>query len=437
MPRSPVAASPRTRVISIFSTNTSLPNRPSEPLSTMLDFGFLERFMTDSAGLLPRVILHERVDAEGFSGTRKVAVEQLTCTVLSTPREDTLVLLVAEIDSSAAAADLSDYVTHMHVDRDRLELLGGPLTTWLAERLPVGDGFRIGYAHHLILADGELATKLLAEPGDRSALVAELMTYRAAGRGKVAAPKAPEAINDPGQSMIAHGRSLTVAAGWSSTIHNGLVLVATSMISAFAVLRRARLRAFDALQDDLRSAADSLAEAREVHARLATELGEVQLDLSFGVEAYIDSVLIPDSRLDVYRESLHAVAGMDSGLANTSRMVERLGSVVAARSTVLASAEQSLQERRDRMLTTMVAVGSMIAIPPALLLAYFGSSTSDITGERSIFDLSVYWPAYLLAWAPFTGLLVIGWLARRRVRATRQLLPGLGEPAPGTPRRRR
>ena len=125
-----------------------------------------------------------------------------------------------------------------------------------------------------------------------------------------------------------------------------------------------------------------------------------------------------------FRSSLHDLVGVDTALANTSRMVERLGAVIQSRSAVLATATQEVRERQDRLLTVFFALVSILAIPPTLVLAFFGVSSNDVDSRLSLFDVHRYWPAYVLAWVPFTTLLVVGLLLRRRVRARGSQLTG-------------
>ena len=86
-------------------------------------------------------------------------------------------------------------------------------------------------------------------------------------------------------------------------------------------------------------------------------------------------------------------------------------------------------EDRAGLFNVMLAVGSLIALPPSLLLAFFGVASVDIDPARSILDLGRYWVAYGLAWLPFAGLLAVGFLMRRRIR-DRPRLGGVGEPIP-------
>jgi hypothetical protein len=109
--------------------------------------------------------------------------------------------------------------------------------------------------------------------------------------------------------------------------------------------------------------------------------------------------------------------GLTDALGNTSRMLERLQSVISARVSALTAAAQEQEEQRHRVISSVIAVGSLIALPPTLLLAFFGVNAPEVDQNASIFDLGRYWPAYALAWLPFLALVTAGFLPLRRLRS--------------------
>ncbi|MGC0399133.1 Mg2+ and Co2+ transporter CorA [Streptomyces sp. SAI-126] len=215
-------------------------------------------------------------------------------------------------------------------------------------------------------------------------------------------------------------------------MENGLILVAVGMISALAVLQRTRLAAFETMRANERAAAESPYEIRRLISRLSDGVNELQLDLAFGVEAYVDSLLIPEMVMEAFQSSLRDALGIPDSLDNSARMVERLTSVISARSAALSAQLAERDDRRDRTVSALVAVATGIALPPTLLLAFFGANASDVDNRRSIFDAH-YLPAYLLAWLPFIALAAIGYLLLRRVsRRSGPLLatPRVNRPVP-------
>lgn len=235
-------------------------------------------------------------------------------------------------------------------------------------------------------------------------------------------------------TVSALGRGVSVQTGWAPHVENGLAVVALCMVSALSVLQRTRLAAFDVMRANEQAPTDSPAEIRTLISRLSAGVNELQLDLAFGVEAYVDSLLIPEMVTERFQSSLRDTLGVRDSLDNSARMVERLTSVINARSAALDAALAERAERRDRTVSGLVAAATLIALPPTLLLAFFGVNGTDVDDHHSIFDLREYGTAYLVAWLPFVALVLIGWLLlRRAARRSRTLLTGPGDaraPAP-------
>jgi hypothetical protein len=140
----------------------------------------------------------------------------------------------------------------------------------------------------------------------------------------------------------------------------------------------------------------------------------MQLDLGFGVEQYLDSILMPEYIIEAYQRSMSEALGLRTGLQDSSRMLDRRGSVIQARRTALEAADQDQVDRRDRVFSTILAVGTLLALPPTLLLSFFALNPGP---RKSIFDFRGHLGAYLLAWIPFILLVVVGYVLRRRIRS--------------------
>lgn len=371
--------------------------------------------------------------------------------VLVTPRSDPLLVLDLELPGEATTHQVAALLATTCFERERLTVAGRPVLPWLAGEFPLPAPVEFGgNVHQCVFAGGTLGDHLLATMLEPAPAVTTIV-YRntvSPDRGSQLGIRAPAALNNPGESLVAHGRGVSLAVGWSRPVQNVFALAATTIVSALGVLRRTRGLAFEALELNRTAQLASTDDARRLVTQLSSRLGEVQLDLSFGVEAYADSVLIPEQLVDSFHTSMREAAQLDTGLTNTSRMVDRLAAVIRARAAVLDAATQDERERRSRVFNVMLAVGSLIALPPSLLLAFFGVTSPDVDQARSILDLGRYWLVYGLAWLPFAALLLAGFLLRRRIRASSRLvelddqdgdLPGtLAVPAPraGTGTRR-
>jgi hypothetical protein len=172
--------------------------------------------------------------------------------------------------------------------------------------------------------------------------------------------------------------------------------------------------------------------------QLSERLNDMQLDLSFGVEAHIDSILIPEIVPDAFQASLNDAVQMPQSLDNTSRMLQRVSAVIEARRSQLEAEKNEREaaknkreatknehlEHRNRIGAIIVGTGSLLALPPGLLLTYFG-----IASKPEIFDFRSYWPAYLVVWLPFVLLATIGGFFYSRSRGQITNHNGRGEDA--------
>ena len=96
----------------------------------------------------------------------------------------------------------------------------------------------------------------------------------------------------------------------------------------------------------------------------------------------------------------------------SAQMLDRLAAVIQARGLALDAAFQEDAERRDQLLSRLLGVGTLLAVPPALLLAYFALGPA---AANSVLDVRAHWGAYLIAWVPFIVLVGSAWLGRRRI----------------------
>lgn len=437
MPVSDVSRSPETWVLCIYDLTPRVRfDQPAgTPLGQVFDYGRFQRHVDASARLLPRVAYRRdlppaALDVTG-DGPTPYQLDGVTALVLVTPRGDPLLVLKVSLPGELDATGVAGFLAASCFERERLTVSGRPLLAWLGDQLGLAAPFQFGRnVHQCVFPGGQLCEDLLQATasrgvGDRLPPAVTTIVYRAtvsADRGSQLGVRVPRALNNPGETLVAHGRGVSLIAGWSAQVENVLALAATTIVAAIGVLHRTRDLAFDALELNRSTQLVSTGDARELVSALSGRLNELQLDLSFGVEAYVDSVLIPDLLVDSFQASMRMAADLNTGLTNTSRMVDRLATVIRARAAVLDAATQDEQERRSRVFNVLLAAGSLIALPPSLLLAFFGVTSPDVDPARSVLDLDRYWLAYGLAWLPFAALLLAGFLLRRRIRRGSRLV---------------
>jgi hypothetical protein len=439
---SDTAMSPRhqTRVLLVFGLTNRLADAvgASRPLHTLMAFGRFEPHIEDAAWLLPRVLLEERFPGQPLAladAAEPLALADLTLLVGVTPRCDLILVVDGVLADGATSDEITKLLYTTCVHRWRMTLDDEPILECVRGRIeasgqPVPEDLRFGrHVHQMVFAGGALLGQVLGDESSAEVLpVVSDLVYR----GAVGAPLAihrPLPLNHPGRLMVAHGRGVSVVAGWAVHMENMLALMAVNLTSALGVLQRARHNAFGALSLHEDSAPESITEARTIVGQLAADLNDVQLDLSFGVEAYTDTLLIPEQLPEAFQCSLRDAAGLNDGLRNTSQMLERLQSVIQTRLSALDTAVKEQQERRSRAFSGMIAAGTLIALPPTLLLAFFGANSLEVDENRSVLDLSHYWIAYLLAWLPFTALVLVGFATMRRTTTSFRQIPAHAMPS--------
>ncbi|MFE6281887.1 hypothetical protein [Streptomyces sp. NPDC057877] len=404
------------------------------------DFGRFAPHLLTSEAVLPVPVLSEHPAPAALAlpgGDAHPALAAVRILLVTTPRGDATLLLDCEFTDRTEPAALAAWLAATCFDRERITLHDRPLLTVLGERLALPEPLAFGQnVHQLVFPGGPLLDGLLtaARGGDPQRLAGPLGEIIYRGRLRAATAPPPN-LHHHGVTLSAHGRGVSVQAGWAPHVENGLMLVALGLVSALAALQRTRLAAFAMMRANEQAPVDSPTEVRALISRLSAGVNELQLDLAFGVEAYVDSLLVPEMLMEGFQTSLGDALGIRACLDNSARMVERLTSVINARSAALDAALAERDERRDRTVSALVAAATLIALPPTLLLAFFGVNGTDVDEGRSILDLEAYGPAYALAWLPFVALAAVGYaLLRRAGRRSGALLTPPDEarlPVPG------
>jgi hypothetical protein len=413
----------RTRVLLLFSLSGRLRPRNTAlgALVDRYDYGRFTSHLMTSQDVLPVPVLDEQVAPRRLRlphGDHGLGLASSRILVVTTPRGDATLVVDCVFAGETTAGDLAVWLASTCFDRERIELDDRPLLQTLAAPLggrPLALGQNV---HQLVFPGGRLQRELLSADEARKAVLLNEIVYRGRMPWNPATPYdaslAPH-VRNHGLTLSALGRGVSVQTGWAPHVENGLVLVAVAMISALSVLQRARLAAFAMMKANEQALTDSPTEIRSLISRLSAGVNELQLDLAFGVEAYVDSLLIPEMVTEAFQSSLRDALGIRDSLENSARMVERLTSVISARSAALDAELAERDDRRDRTVSGLVAAATLIALPPTLLLAFFGVNGTNVDEHRSILDVRAYGTAYALAWLPFVVLVVIGWILLRRV----------------------
>jgi hypothetical protein len=409
----------RSRIVCVYGLSPQLPGTPAEThqLSDLFAFGRFSPHVESASSLLPRPVF----SADGVGIELPGNVPELghsRVALLVTPRNDSALVLDAPVREDPDAEDVAKLLEITCLKRDQLRIHGLPILDWLRDKaeatgLQLPANLELGRNVHQCVFPGGSLLKGIRD-GDRL----WRLVYR------VAAPTEPDReigifrpphLNYPGLAVVGHGRGVAVVAGFAESVENAYILISIMFITGLDVLRRTRHDLFDAITAASKSPITSDAKVRNLISQLPAQLNELQLDLEFGVESYLDSTLLPEFVIETFQQSLCEAMGVRVGLEHSSRMLDRLTSVINAQRLALDAAAQEQTERRDRLFSGLLAAGSIMALPPALLLAFFALTPETRT---SMFNLRAHWAAYLLAWLPFILLIFIGWILRRRIRTS-------------------
>lgn len=408
----------RTRIVCVYGLSAPVPGSPGpdkpRPVTDVYRFDRFSRHITDASDLLPRPVIVSEVNIE-FPG-HSLDLRSALAVLLVAPRGDAALVVDAEMNGDQTAQRVAEVLDVTCQERESLRVDGKTVTEWLRDeagkqRAGPLDGLTLGRnVHQCVFPGGALLKSILQ--GDTYWRLIYRISAPYEPEQHTGTFRQPQELNYPEYVAVGHGRGVSVISGFARSWENTFALVAIMSITALGVLHRSRRSLFETMKNAGEPSATRTDRTRNEISRLAAQLNELQLDLEFGVEPYLDSVLIPESFVEAFQRSLCEAMGVPSGLEHSSRMLERLSSIIQVRRAELDAAIQEQAEKMDKRFSLVLALGTVFALPPALLLAYF---TLGSGGSRTL-DPHVHLVAYLVAFVPFIVLVVIGVALRNWIR---------------------
>ena len=154
---------------------------------------------------------------------------------------------------------------------------------------------------------------------------------------------------------------------------------------------------------------------------LVDELGNLELDLSFSVETSADlGLLIPSLRIESFHRELYRVMELPARASTVSQMFVRLDGSIRSELRAIDIRERREEDEKRLHGAIAVSVLSVIGVPLGFIVAFFGINAVEVKNTRSLFDLSYYLDAYIiaivLALIPVVVFFVLHRKAWRRVR---------------------
>jgi len=395
-----------------------------------LKLGRLERFYRGSGGQTPNVLHYADyrfADVETNLANGSVEIARCRVWLFHLPHGALVAGLTldfsAELTGTIGLLEDSYYST--------LTIAGSSLLEQCRERRPdlepiLADACLASHTHQLLFlgknSNGLLPQRRLPFAEKRHQDILQRLVYRAdlPYRSEHSRMQFPAEPNRRPGSMVAVSPYVSVILGQQDYIENGMLLSAVQAIGSAHLVSRIRADAYEAL-DTLRRQESTdvpLSTRRRRLARLSDRLSRLELDLSFGAEAYENlGSLVPSLRLTDYHRVIFQALEIPIETTTTGKMLERLSKAIEAASSSVKFAER----RRDdhRRLKWSVAAGfiSVVAITLGIAFGFFGSSASEVNPRSSLFNWDEYRGLYLFIAAVIlvgVAVFVATWLLTRR-----------------------
>ncbi|MFC7548956.1 hypothetical protein [Plantactinospora sp. GCM10030261] len=385
------------RITNIYGTRWENVRHPGDAgtLSRHLRFGRLGRYVDQAQDQLPYVAERLVLDPARLSFQRWTADGRLTGARLWSvylPSGQAVIALTLDVTAGPVETIelLEDcYYLDVTVDGTRLESfaceratddgVSCPSQTFEPER------------HQIVFAD--------TFPGDEAEDITQKLIYRSdlPYRREFSAITYPAELNRRPGTTVAVGPYVSVLTGQQDYIENCAFVSAAQAVGSWVRLRWIRDDAYEDLRLFRRSEPGrrSLANRRRTLERMANQLGELELELSYSVESTADlEILVPSLRVAGYHNALFDCMGLRQKADTVGRMLQRLDRTIRAELTAIESIERRADD--ERRLRWAIAVGflSTVGLPVTLVLAFFGVNAKEVDARFSMFDPR-YLPLYL------------------------------------------
>jgi len=396
----------KVRITNLYATPWHLADAATAgDLSDYLRMGRLDGYYRLSANQLPRVLRREDLDTRALKFRRWQHGDDVTGARIWLFRLPSGQIVTAlSLDASCDLADTIDLLEDCYY---------GDVA--IAE-VPVED-----HAHGLAAqlgADGSSERSFLPErhqivfssvpaPDDYDDLVQRLV-YRAdlPYRKEYSAIRYPSELNRRPGSLAAVGPYVSVLCGHQDYVENAVFASAIQGVAAAAQLRVIRHAAYADVRlfRGLEGTPGTTRDRRLALERIADQLGDLELELSYSVEATADlGLLVPSLRVESFHSALYESIGLAQKAVTVGRMLHRLGAAISAELTSIESIERRVDDNRRVRYAVAVGFVSAVAIPASLILAFLGINASQVNSNRSMFS-----DHYLGMYLGIAALIVIG-----------------------------
>jgi hypothetical protein len=377
------------RITNVYATPWhSADSVAPDDLAGYLKLGRLERYYRQSAEQLPRVLLRAELEPADLKFSRWCDGARLTGVRIWLFRLPSgQVVAGLSLDARCTFLDTIDvledcYYCDVLVGDEPLEqhihaMAAGLGADGSAEREFLSERHQMVFDHEPV-SDGceDLVQRLIYRID---------LPYRK----EYSSIRYPAELNRRPGWLTAVGPYVSVVCGHQGYVENAIFASAVIEVAAAAQLRAIRHSANADVQmfRDFGSSAGGTKARRRTLERIADRLGDLQLELSYSVEATADlGLIVPSLRAESFHHALYESIGLAGKATTVGHMLDRLGSAISAELTAIESIER--REDENRRLRYAVAVGfvSAVAIPVGLILAFLGINASQVETTRSMFS---------------------------------------------------
>jgi len=396
--RGPAGASVnrKIRVTNLYVTPWHLADDTvGRPLPDYLRLWRFEQYYRQSGDQLPQVLAREALDASKLRFERWQHADSTLAAwmwLLRLPSGQVVAALT--VDATCELIELVDlledcYFVDVHIGAESAE----DRAHAMAARLGADGSSERSFLQerHQIVFGAEPA------PDDCDDLVQRLI-YRTdlPYRKEYSAIRYPAELNRRPGWLAAVGPYVSVVCGHSGFIENAIFTSAVQGVGAAAQLRAIRHAAYADVRlfRNLEAAGGRTRNRRQMLERISDQLGDLELELSYSVEASADfGLLVPSLRAESFHNELFESMGLAGKAATAARMLQRLGTAISAELTAIESIERRADENRRVRYAVAVGFVSAVAIPASLILAYLGINAAQVNTNWSMFShhyLSMY-----------------------------------------------
>jgi hypothetical protein len=238
--------------------------------------------------------------------------------------------------------------------------------------------------------------------------------------------KRPEGLNRAQNSLAVVSADASMFYGQPKLVETSVFLTTVQAVGTASRFNQIWQDAYFGVKkfQDEQQRADTGTQERKDLEELADQMGNLELDLAFSVEAAAElGAPVPSYSITTFHDDLYEVMQIRARAGTVSQMFVRLGGSIRSELTAIESRERQEEEARrkieevkrqedeDRRFRASLAISAVgvVAIPLSVIAGFFGINASQVDAHRTMWSFQHYF--WIYAVAAITGLVPIMGLA--------------------------